>query len=119
MAGGGMGRGGGMGGRLGGMPMLPLPPGMLQMMGMRGAMGAPGGGMGLLPRWEARTRLWCRACFLSGICASLVPGRSLHSTGASGAARQPPRACGPRRAPAEHGTGPCATGAQAWAPAQC
>jgi len=46
------------------MPMLPLPPGMLQMMGMRGAMGAPGGGMGLLPRWEARTRLWCRACFL-------------------------------------------------------
>ncbi len=54
-----MGMGRGMCGPGSGMPMLPLPPGMLtmQMMGMRNAM-IGGRGMGLMvPRWEVRAAL--------------------------------------------------------------
>lgn len=55
----GTGVGRSMGGRGGGMPMLPLPPGMLtmQMVGIRNAM-LGGRGMGLVgPRWEVRAAL--------------------------------------------------------------
>ncbi|KAK9845744.1 hypothetical protein WJX81_001244 [Elliptochloris bilobata] len=49
VAGAGVGLVRGMGGPMGGMPMLPLPLGMMQMMGMRPMMGARGGTMGLMP----------------------------------------------------------------------
>ena len=42
-----MGRG--MGAPVGGMPMLPLPPGMMQMIGMRAAMAGHGGAAVLMP----------------------------------------------------------------------